>query len=764
MNIRTKCIASLLVLLTVSISSTSGVMNSGSGIEAAGTTGRDAGFDTVRTNLNDYIWPTDASRHVTSSFAEYRSTHFHGGIDISTNGQKGYKVFAVRDGYVYRIRITPNGYGKMLYVKHSDGYVSTYAHLQMFNEAITRAARDAQYRHVTYAVDTTFTAMSLPVKKGDVIAYTGDTGFGPPHLHFELRDENLNPVNPLLSPNYTFEDNIPPLIRRVMIAPLDYQSTVDNSSSPKLLSRFPRSHHVLVIPQMITVHGRIGFGVAAEDRSNGTSSKAGIHALKLTVDDSLAFAMELNRVPAEETKQVDLDYDLPMILQGWGKFQKLYIDTGNSLPFYDGKPEGTGIINTEQLREGKHEYRIACSDFHGNTTELRGSFLINRTPVLRITNVDDDGITLSGTNVEIISKFTLYGKRFSAPSWTQYTLNRGRFEADATGVELPMNTKQYDILKIVAETKWGSHALPLFHFMHKPQDSPRNVYIKIDPFDDYVRFTLTSTGMFTETPVLSVREGNSTRKVDVQPVDLYKYAGSYVPSDAIAGRRQVEVQAEINGKPSTAKDEFEIYSIPSRTGGSFSANPSGLKFSYDSGAVFKPLFMQISSESYRGSTVYTLEPQDRLLDDGVRVSVPYDASEEWKHPGLYFRSNGGWILQAAQPDAGRHTFTAKLSRTLGELCVLPDNEPPTLSRLRVLPRRGKVYVAFHYYDNLSGVDTDEIKMYIDGNPAIPEIDGEHHQVWYQAEEQLPRGKHSLRITTKDQIGNKTELSRTFTVR
>ena len=123
-----------------------------------------------------------------------------------------------------------------------------------------------------------------------------------------------------------------------------------------------------------------------------------------------------------------------------------------------------------------------------------------------------------------------------------------------------------------------------------------------------------------------------------------------------------------------------------------------------------------------------------------------------------------WILQAAQPDAGRHTFTAKLSRTLGELCVLPDNEPPTLSRLRVLPRRGKVYVAFRYYDNLSGVDTDEIKMYIDGNPAIPEIDGEHHQVSYQAEEQLPRGKHSLRITTKDQIGNKTELSRTFTVR
>jgi hypothetical protein len=717
----------------------------------------------MRTNLNDYIWPTDAGRRLTSSFAEYRSTHFHGGIDVSTNGQKGYKVFAVRDGYVYRIRITPNGYGKMIYVKHADGYFSTYAHLQGFNEAITRAARDAQRRRGTYEVDTTFTAVSLPVKKGDVIAHTGDTGFGPPHLHFEIRDENLNPVNPLLCPNYTFEDNLPPLIRRVMIAPLDFQSSVDNSSSPKLLSRFPRSHRQLIIPQTITVHGRIGFGVVAEDRMNGTSSKAGLHAMKLTLDDSVAFAMVLDRVPAEETKMVDLDYDLPMILQGWGKFQKLYIDIGNTLPFYYNKPEGTGIINTAQLSEGKHKYTIACTDFHGNTTELNGTFMVNRTPLFRITNVDDDGITLAGADAEMIGKFSVYGKKLPATSWKLTTLNRGSFEADGTGVELPVNTKQYDVLKIVSETKWGSHAPPLFYYIRKPADSPRNVYIKTELFDDYVRFTLTSSGMFTETPVLAVHEG-TLRTVPVEPVDQFKYVGSYAPSDSFAGRRTVEVQAEINGKPSAAKDEFEVYSIPAEKGGSFSANPSGLKFSFDSAAVYKPLFMQISSEAFRGSTVYTLEPQDRLLDRGIQISVPYDASEDWKHLGLYFRSNGGWILESSQPDFVHHTFSARLSRTLGELCILPDNEPPTLGRLRVLPRRGKVYVAFHYYDNLSGLDTDEIKMYIDGDQAIPEIDGEHHQVSYQSEDQLARGKHALRITAKDQIGNTTELSRTFTVR
>ena len=98
-------------------------------------------FDSVKTDLRDYIWPTDASTKVTSAFAEYRTTHFHGGIDIGTNGRTGYRVFSVRDGEVYRIRITPNGYGKMLYVRHEDGYFSTYAHLLTFSDTIDAVSR-----------------------------------------------------------------------------------------------------------------------------------------------------------------------------------------------------------------------------------------------------------------------------------------------------------------------------------------------------------------------------------------------------------------------------------------------------------------------------------------------------------------------------------------------------------------------------------------------------------------------------------------------
>ena len=215
-------------------------------------------FDSIKTDLKDYMWPTDASTKITSSFAEYRSTHFHGGIDISTNGQTGYKVFAVRDGYVYRIRIMANGYGKMLYIKHRDGYYSTYAHLLTFSDDINSLARKEQYRLGTYAIDLTLDPSVAPVKKGDVVAFTGDSGFGPPHLHFELRDENLNPINPLLCENFMVGDNIPPSIRRVMVTPLNASSWIDNSLRPKILSRFPgRKSHVR-IPQTLRAHGLIG--------------------------------------------------------------------------------------------------------------------------------------------------------------------------------------------------------------------------------------------------------------------------------------------------------------------------------------------------------------------------------------------------------------------------------------------------------------------------------------------------------------------------
>ncbi len=720
-------------------------------------------FDSVHIPQQQYIWPTDASRRVTSSFAEYRTTHFHGGIDISTNGVKGYNVVAVRDGYVYKVRITPNGYGKMLFIKHDDGYISVYAHLEGFNDEITKVVRAEQYRRGTYAIDLLFDKSAVPVKQGDVVAYSGDSGFGPPHLHFEIRDENLNPVNPMLFKSYKVVDDIPPFIRRVMIAPLTYNSTIDNNTQPKFLSRFPRQKHLLSIPQTFRLHGRIGFAVDAEDRSDGMWNNTGIHRMEMFIDDSLAFAMELDHVPADETKQIDLAYDYPAIAHGHGKFQKLYVDTGNELPFYFGKPAGTGVINTEQLSEGTHAYRILCYDINGNHVELHGSFLANHKPELVIHHVDNENIIVGGTDLSSIVKCYVYGKRAFQSTWTQHTLVNNKFELNGSEITLPVAATPYDVVKIIAETKWGSQSSPLFYFVKKPLGPARDVHIDNEIFNDHVKFTVTTPGVFTETPLLSVKEGNTSHPVLLEAIDVNKYTGSYMPSNFNMEDCPVEVTAEVNGKPASAHSEIPMCIIPATKAGNFSIN-NNLIISYDSGAVYQPLCLQINSENEHRTTVYTLEPDDVLLDGGITVSLPVPQDIEQHKYGLYFRGNAGWVFQTARPDSNRKTFSTTLRRMLGEVAVLSDDAPPTFGRARITTRRSRLYVSFRYFDNLSGVDPDEIKMYLDGTLVIPEIDGEHRLVSYQGEESLNKGKHLLRIVMKDRAGNAGELSRSLTVR
>jgi hypothetical protein len=721
-------------------------------------------FDTIKTNLNDYSWPTDASRKVTSSFAEYRSAHFHGGIDISTNGHAGYKVLAARDGFVYRISIAPNGYGKMLFIRHNDGYVTTYAHLQTFNEAINAVAREEQYRRGTYSINLIINTPQLPVKQGDVIAYTGDTGFGPPHLHFELRDENLNPVNPMLCDSFAVLDDIPPSIRRLMISPLTYNSSVNNENQPKFFSRFPRSKRSFRIAPTVRIHGKIGFGVEAIDRSDGSWSKAGIHRMELYIDDSLTFAMQLNRVPAEETKMIDLHYDFPTILRGRGKFQKLYRDIGNTLPFYEKRPEGSGIINSDSLTEGEHHFRIICKDIHSNQTELTGTLLINRTPSLELMNVDEEEIVLSGTDLGSVIKFYVYGKKINEQTWVQHTLPKGRYELDGTGVELPVDTKRYDVLKIVAETKLGTRSAPLFYFMKKPQTTNHEIKVNSEIYNDYVRISATTNGSFTSAPICSLKEGNSIKVLKLEAIELNKYSGIVIPSDSFAGQRIIEVTGEVDGQMTSAIDSVELYSLPIYKKGSFSYNDGNLRISYDSGAVFKPLHMLIRTESYHSSQIYELGPEDVLLNKGITVSLPSPSSFDKQHYGLFFRSNGSWTFQTSEPDSGRKYFSTTVTRTLGDIAVLHDDDPPVIGRLRVFPQNGKPHIGFGYYDDLSGVDPDEIKMYIDSVPVIPEIDGEHHRVWYQAEQRLDRGKHTLKVTMKDRMKNETEATRVFSIK
>ncbi len=96
---------------------------------------------------------------------------FHLGLDLTAN--VGTPVYATADGVIEFARKSNKGYGNMLKVEHGFGFMTLYAHLQKFN------VKTGQF-----------------VKKGDIIAWSGNTGLSTgPHLHYEVRflGRALNP-------------------------------------------------------------------------------------------------------------------------------------------------------------------------------------------------------------------------------------------------------------------------------------------------------------------------------------------------------------------------------------------------------------------------------------------------------------------------------------------------------------------------------------------------------------------------------------------
>ena len=145
----------------------------------------------------DFLWPIQAKKELTAVFAEERPGRYHTGIDIRTFGNIGYNLVSIEDGYISRIRTSSRGYGKTIYIKLNDGHTAVYAHLDRFTEDLDNLAHALQQKKGAYAIDHRFKENEYPVTKGDIIGYSGDTGgVSGPHLHFEIRNENGQPINP----------------------------------------------------------------------------------------------------------------------------------------------------------------------------------------------------------------------------------------------------------------------------------------------------------------------------------------------------------------------------------------------------------------------------------------------------------------------------------------------------------------------------------------------------------------------------------------
>ncbi|MCC6397599.1 MAG: M23 family metallopeptidase [Bacteroidetes bacterium] len=331
-------------------------------------------YDTIRTDLSAYIWPMKTSTVMTSSFGEYRSTHFHAGIDISTGDTLGLPVMASRDGYVRRITISPTGYGKIIHIRHRDGYTTSYAHLQGFPPWIDSLVKAEQYRKGRFPVELEFPPDELPVTAGQTIAYAGDTGSGSAHLHFEIRDENRNTINPLLAEPFSVQDGLPPIFRGIAFVPLDSTGLIDGEPKPRAIASRQVSSSRYTLDQSPLLDGTVGLAADVRDRSDFSNYFHGYYTLRLEVDSVHVFDVRYDRVPLRDGHQIRLVYLQDPEMKRRGRFHKLFLDTYHRLPIFPGMEYGSGMLITPLLPPGRHTFAITCVDYNGNASVLSGSF------------------------------------------------------------------------------------------------------------------------------------------------------------------------------------------------------------------------------------------------------------------------------------------------------------------------------------------------------------------------------------------------------
>jgi len=281
--------------------------------------------------------PVNYPIKLSANFGELRKGHFHSGIDIKTGGVTGKSIHAVADGYINRINVSANGFGKALYITHPNGYVTVYAHLQNFTRNIETYVKNQQYEQKSFQVVLHPDKNEFPVKMGDIIAKSGNTGGSlGPHLHFEIRNvKNQHPVNPLLF-HFNIKDNMNPVINRIHLYPLSKESYIDSSFEKKVYKvKGNKGNYELEPDKTIRARGIIGVGIETLDYLNGSWNKCAVYSIEMKIDDKVVYSHEMKEFSYNETRYVNSHIDYEEKKKNGNNVHQTFVAPNNQLSIYN---------------------------------------------------------------------------------------------------------------------------------------------------------------------------------------------------------------------------------------------------------------------------------------------------------------------------------------------------------------------------------------------------------------------------------------------
>ncbi|MEA2030828.1 MAG: M23 family metallopeptidase [candidate division Zixibacteria bacterium] len=728
-------------------------------------------------------WPLEGNIDLSSCFGDYRDGHFHFGIDLRTGGKSGKRVLAPVDGYVWRISTSYEGYGKALYIRGDDGYTYVFGHLSQFIDKVDNLLKIKQTESERYYQDIYLPEDSIRVEKGKLVAFSGKTGTGAPHLHFEKR-QNETPLNPIKF-GFDLDDNTHPTFSRFGICLTDDRSLLPNGRRKLFMdvAQGKKGNYFIVDT---TFYLNRPFGLLSEcfDRGRPRGMKHDVYKLSLYIDDKQYYKIKFDSLDFKTLQSVSLEYDYIEVVAKRKHVRRLYKKHGNIFAGGQGRENGGGLFgmdSTEQI--GLHHGRVIAEDVAGNETELRFQFLWG--PSEYVYHLDSTIEVAKDTTLFHFSPIPEYkslaidsvaallnrGKAWGvSPDVSIEYLDNGRFVCKVVGYRVDkavLRLELYTSSGVVIHDNLfnglrerGSKKLEISHEILED-----GLLVMIDVFNAkgaksrlelYWRDSL----LGTEYP----QYFNMTKHVCfIPPEERYsridRFRAAMSRDTSFMSIKSDSLNIAVLGIEPEEKIAFNKYATL-RAGKDFFYEPRFVELKWSS--VLNKTALKLNSDHYQ------IFPEAFVCrkDFEISYSIPWKTGINKKSGICWLDENENrWIwLDNSFKD---NTLKA-LSTGGGSFAAVIDYAPPTIERLTIIDgaqyRKTRPPVNFIIKDTISGIPNDTaIRIEIDGQWLIPEYDKETGFCSSRPLEPLEPGRHHLGIMITDRAGNKFEKYLNFII-
>lgn len=694
-------------------------------------------------------------------------------------------MFACQSGYVYRLFTSWWGYGRAVYLKLDDGRFAVYGHLSNFCKKLSKFVTRKQLETRRYRTDFLLKENEIRVKRGELIGYSGESGWGGPHLHFELRDSGEHPINPLTS-GFSVKDEVAPIMKYLAIRPLGVRTKVNGSTEPAVLSPFFDSHkNIYTLHQTPTAEGQIGLELSVYDRMETSQFNLGIYRLELYLDDSLLFSSQYDEFSFESTHKIELDRDFELRKKQGRMFYKLFVEEGNDLPIYD---PIAGKINTQTRKSGPHRVKIKAFDACGNFSTLDFSLIFDQSPLILFCSFEQEKgkqqvrVRFDDPD-DMAEKIIIEKSGLKKIFWEEIDQGKIGKSRGEHIFQLPGKIDEPSLLRVKIKDSWGSLSEHKYLLVNVDQlgrsdrEDSLNVDFEYNFKDNFFIFDLKFNQMLREMPRFSLECGG----FDFDPLFCEQTdERSYRVVFPFFLKNQKEMSFLIDGvglygDKVMLRETIPIAVITKSFGGTGISPDGKAKVEFEPDVVYEDINvsvhdMEVIQPKHKLiGNVYSFEPSTAPFNGWARISLGY--SEEGCDPyklGLYELTGGSfWKFVGQKLDTLNRTIEGKV-RYLSHFALLEDTLPPKISKVSILSgktvkdKRPKITAVVK--DDLSGIGSDEdVLMEIDGEWMIPEYDPEKQVLFTRPISPLTLGKHLLTIWAKDRAGNETKVEREFFV-